>query len=140
MSALAVNFDAIPAELKALLRWVVWKYGAPRPDGKRPKPPRMPNGRFAKSNDPTTWSSFETVKAALLDRFSGYDGIGFVLTSEDGLVGIDLDNCVGDDGTIAPWAMRIMAALPTYWERSPSGRGLRAVKRSQASIVPRSAA
>ena len=129
MSALSVNVDGIPTELKALPRWVLWRFGDPRRDGKRSKVPFTPNGKRAKVNDPTTCSSFEAVKAAFLDRSTGYDGIGFVLTSEDGFIAIDLDNCVGDDGTIALWAKRIMDALPIYWEFSPSGRGLRAFLR-----------
>ena len=126
MSRPSVNFEAIPSELKALSQWVLWRRGALRPNGKRAKPPRMPNGNLAKPNDPTTWNLFEDVKAAFLDSPNGYDGVGFMLASEDGFVAIDLDNCVGKDGAVAPWARRIMDTLPTYWERSPSGTGLRA--------------
>lgn len=62
----SLNFDAIPAELKALPQWVLWKYGAPRSGGKRAKRPLMPNGKAAKVNEPTTWSPFETVKECFL--------------------------------------------------------------------------
>ena len=41
------------------------------------------------------------------------------------LSGIDLDSCIADDGTIAPWAVEILSIVPTYTERSPSGRGLK---------------
>lgn len=127
--ALSAYFDAIPFELKALARWVQWKYGATRADGKRSKIPLMPNGAPAKVNDPITWSDFETVKRSFLNPFAcpgTFDGIGFVLSTNDDLIGIDLDGCVSEDGTIAPLAQRFLEALPTYWERSPSGRGLRA--------------
>lgn len=129
MNGSYVNFDAIPCELKALARWVLWKYGAQRPGGKSAKPPLMPNGTLAKVNDPTTWSSFEVVKAAFLDPLNAFDGIGFVLTGEDGLIGIDLDDCIGGDGVVAPWAQRIITELLTYWERSPSARGLHCILR-----------
>jgi putative DNA primase/helicase len=125
-----VNFDAIPSELKALLRWVLWRYGKPRKDGKREKRPLRPNGRAAKTNEPSTWSAFDAVKATFEgSRIGTFDGIGFVLSREDGLVGVDLDDCIGDDGTIIPWAQEWLREVRTYWERSPSGRGLRAFLR-----------
>ena len=129
MSQPNVNFAAIPHELKILSRWVNWRFGPARPDGKRPKIPIMPNGKPAKVNDPTTWSSFEAVQMAFLNPFCFCDGIGFVLTSQDGLIGIDFDDCVSDNGSIAPWAQRIVNELRTCWEFSPSGSGLRAFLR-----------
>ncbi len=87
----------------------------------------MPSGEAAKVNDPMTWSTFEAVKVAYLGPFNAFDGIGFVFAHQSGLVGIDLDNCVSDDGSIAPWAARILAELLTYWEYSPSGRGLHGI-------------
>jgi putative DNA primase/helicase len=125
-----VNFDAIPFELRAQASWVLWKYGLQRPDGKRAKIPLMPIGNAAKVNDSATWSDFETVKRAFLNPIAhpgAFDGIGFVFAGEGGLVGIDVDNCISDDGTIAPWAASIMAGLSTYFESSPSGRGLHGI-------------
>jgi hypothetical protein len=124
-----LDFETIQLELRALGRWVLWRYGDLRPNGKRAKVPYRPNGKHAKVNDSATWSSFEAVRAAYLNPFNAFDGVGFVITAEDGLVGIDLDNCVSADGTIAPWAARILAELLTYWEHSPSGRGLHGILR-----------
>ena len=129
MSQSSANLEVIPSDLTALHRWVLWKYGPRRPDGKRAKIPLQPNGNPAKVNDPVTWSAFEVVKAALLNPFrkpDAFDGVGFVLAAEGNLVGIDLDDCVNADGSLTPFAQRLVASLRTYWEYSPSGGGLRA--------------
>jgi hypothetical protein len=124
-----LDLETIPFELRALGCWVLWRYGDLRPNGKRAKVPYQPDSKPAKVNNSATWSLFEAVKAAYLNPFNAFDGIGFVFAAEDDLVGIDLDNCVSDDGTIAPWAARILAELLTYWEYSPSGRGLHGILR-----------
>jgi hypothetical protein len=121
-----LGFETIPFELRALGRWVLWRYDDLRPNGKRAKVPYRRNGKHAKVNDSATWSLFEAVKAAYLNPFNAFDGVGFVMTAEDGLVGIDLDDCVNADGSLTPLAQRLVALLRTYWEYSPSGRGLRA--------------
>jgi hypothetical protein len=38
---------------------------------------------------------------------------------------LDLDSCIAEDGALAPWALKILGAVQTYTERSPSGRGLK---------------
>jgi len=55
----------------------------------------------------------------------GYTGIGLVLDG-NGMVGVDIDNCVLN-GVIDPAATELLASLEaTYIEMSPSGTGLRA--------------
>jgi len=46
-----------------------------------------------------------------------------MLSKEHGIVGVDLDHCVGEK--IAPWALAIIFTLNSYTEISPSGTGLR---------------
>ena len=41
--------------------------------------------------------------------------------------GIDLDNCIRDDGPLEEWAAEVVALGETYTEISPSGRGLRMI-------------
>ena len=50
-------------------------------------------------------------------------GIGFALTTQAGIVAVDLDDCLVD-GIIQPWAAEIVRAVGCYVELSPSGRGL----------------
>jgi putative DNA primase/helicase len=113
--------EGIPEPLKVIPRWVLWK--AEKRDGRWTKVPYKPNGDHAKSNDPTTWSTFE----AVWDAYTGnvhFTGVGLVLNG-DGLVGVDLDHAVEDDGMATPEAKRIVNTLGSYTEISPSGKGLR---------------
>ncbi|WP_405536888.1 DNA primase [Streptomyces antimycoticus] len=86
------------------------------------KVPLSVNGRHttpASSTDPSSWCTY---KAAC--RSSAGAGLGFVLTSEDRVVCIDLDHAIVD-GELRPWARAIVKKLPsTYVEVSPSGTGL----------------
>jgi hypothetical protein len=131
--ALAVLFDRVPEVLKALPRWVVWRYvdEVDKETGEVEfnKPPvNARTGNLASSTNPKTWSTFAEAHDAY--QRGGLDGIGFVLHRKEGEtggpVGIDLDHCRDPQtGAIEPWAMEIVAALNTYTEVSPSGEGLR---------------
>ena len=57
--------------------------------------------------------------------------MGFVLTTDDPYVAIDLDGCVEPSANLAPWARDIVAVLDTYTEYSPSGKGLHLWTRGQ---------
>ncbi|HOG07436.1 MAG TPA: hypothetical protein PK983_05025 [Syntrophales bacterium] len=124
-------YENIPDDLKAIPRHVNWR-SVRRGDGGKPtKPPYQPDGNLAKINDPQTWSTFDAVKAAA-DRF---DGIGFVLSNDDDIVGLDFDKCrcPAFDG-VTDWAnsLAVVSAevanhlqkLNTYTEVSPTGRGI----------------
>ena len=129
--ALPVNFEGIPASLKARPHWVLWQW-AEREDGKWTKPPIQVNGRYAKPNDPATWTTFDQVRAAY--EAGGFDGIGIMM--RDGACGIDLDSVLSPDGDLEPWAQEIVDQYPgTYIERSPSGDGLHIIANGK---LPRS--
>jgi len=114
---------AVPAALRSIARWVGWKARL-KPNGKLDKLPCSPHtGSVGDAHDPAAWGSFE--QAVIAMRRYRLDGIGIVLTGEDSLVGVDLDDCIDDAGVIAPWVQDIIAELDSYTERSPSGRGLR---------------
>ena len=118
------NFDNIPQELKALKRWVLWKY-LPRGNSKPAKEPYKPGYQYTiNALDPQNQSNFEDVVSTY--NGGGYDGIGFVFTKEDPYAGIDVDNCItGDDlkESIAVWVRR----FGSYTEPSPSGTGLHTI-------------
>src|SRR4051812_44515980 len=62
--------------------------------------------------EPAVWSAPRTrrtldVAYMAYQRDHRFSGIGYLMHGT-GLVGIDLDTCVGPDGTIAPWARAIM--------------------------------
>ena len=62
----ALNCKAIPSELTSRDQWVVWRWEIRK--GKLNKPPYQPNGSPAKSNDPTTWVSFQAAIAGVRER------------------------------------------------------------------------
>jgi hypothetical protein len=92
--------------------------------GRWTKVPYQPDGRHARSTDPSTWSSFEDVQIAYDTR--SFDGVGVVLDGSDGLVGWDFDHCLGVDGAITvPEVGDYVHQLDSYTEVTPSGTGLR---------------
>lgn len=104
-------------------RWVVWRWQ--ERDGKRTKPPYQPNGMYASTTNPATWSTLAEVQAAC--AAGGFDGIGINMAGLDGIVGIDLDK-VRDPSTGEPASPAIADLLNTcgsYAEVSPSGTGFR---------------
>jgi primase-polymerase (primpol)-like protein len=126
---------AIPAALKDLSRWVVWKYE--QRDGK-PKPTKVPydakTGKNASCTDPSTWTTFKKA-VAVRNRYSG---IGFVLTDADDIAGVDLDHCLNPEtGVIEQWALDIIKPLNSYTEISPSGTGIRIFMRGTLPPVGR---
>ena len=101
----------LPAELTSRDRWV--RHTAR-------KMPLTLKGRPASSMDPATWSTYEAAKASTVGV-----GIGYVLAEGDGVVCIDLDHALNDQGEPLPWAARILERMPaTFIEISRSGRGL----------------
>jgi primase-polymerase (primpol)-like protein len=133
--AQAVNTDLIPAVLKAVARWLVWRYveevdpATGEVDWDKP-PVNAKTGGLASSTNAKTWSSFETACAAY--QRGGLDGLGFVLHAQPGedggpvIVAIDLDKCRDPvTGAIDDWALQIIRNVNSYTEVSPSGRGIR---------------
>lgn len=107
----------IPEAMQCMNRWVRFLL-TPR-GGKLAKVPIQRDGRYARVNDPSTWTSFRLASAS-----TAGDGIGWVLGN--GIGCIDLDDCI-DDGRIAPWAEQFIAEhkqSAILIERSLSGRGI----------------
>ena len=124
--ALSVVADNIPRELKLIKQWVVWNYHECG-DGKWTKVPYKAfgnDGGRASSIDPNTWATFDSALAIYSQGIVA--GIGFVLTAETGIIGIDLDHCFNREAKKAePWALDIIRKLNSYSEFSPSGEGIR---------------
>lgn len=113
-------FSHVPDELKQLPKWVLWKEVIR--DGKSTKVPYSVTGSPAKSNDPSTWSTFQEA----VDHCKGYNGIGFMFSADDPYVGIDLDGCRDPEtGRVCEWATEIAQRVNSYTEISPSGTGVK---------------
>ena len=119
---LSVSVDSIPCELKGVPQWVCWQLETR--DGKHTKVPINPlTLGYASCSDRQTWASF--ANAFECYERHGTSGIGFVFTSDDPYIGVDLDKCRDPEtGAIEPWALTIIDALSSYTEISPSGCGV----------------
>jgi len=119
--ALSVRVENIPDALKAERRWVVWKYDWQSKDGNRGRWAKVLctpcTGRYAKTNDASTWTTFD--EAVAVYRAGDYDGIGFCLG--DGWSGIDIDGLTTGAA---------IDALRCYRETSPSGTGVKTIGRA----------
>ena len=116
-----VNFVNIPQELKNNASFCLWKLE--KRSGRPTKVPYNPKtGALARTNDPSTFADFGTAMTAY--AMGGWDGIGYRVS--EGIGAIDIDHCIRDDGSLNDVAASIISFFPeTYFEKSPSGTGLR---------------
>ena len=126
-----VNFVNIPRELKANASFCVWKME--KRNGKLTKVPYNPkNAQPAKTNEPSTFADFGSAMKAY--AMGGWDGIGFRVS--EGIGAIDIDHCIREDGSLNDVAVSVTALFKdAYFERSPSGMGLRGFFRSGSDPV-----
>ena len=121
--------DALPDALVDRDQWVCWR--THDRDGKPTKVPLIPGTtQFASTTDPTTWTSFLQARQAAAN--TPVEGLGFVFTADDPLVGIDLDDCRDPDAeTPTAWAAEVLDTLDSYSEVSPSGTGYHVIVRGE---------
>lgn len=128
------QWDNLPAGLKELRHWVLWKHA--ERDGKPTKVPiRADNGFPAEADNQTTWCSFENVREAFDKGRGQAEGVGFVFARASGISAIDLDHCRNQaTGEIDAWAEAYLDRLNSYSEISPSGTGLHVLVRASEGI------
>ena len=125
------RFQCFPSSLTRPPNWVCWI--AKFEDGKLKKPPIQAAGQnqgmLADKTNPQHLCSFERAKRFYElhkgDPLQGgvVAGVGFVLTKQTGIVGIDLDHCV-ENGIVNTWAAGIIESVGGFAELSPSGTGV----------------
>ena len=129
-------FDNTPQYLQDKKHWLLWEYMFI--DGRWTKVPLQCNNSRAKTNDPTTWASFEEVKTAYLS--GGFDGVGIAF-ADDGTTGVDIDKCFtvvnGEkvwDETKKQYVEEILNTFKgkAYVELSPSKTGFHIVCNGKA--------
>jgi len=136
-NCLPVQFGTIPIELKQVPRWVLWRMTEVGEENNRrwSKLPIQVSGQAASSTNPATWTDFVTVEHAYKSNPNQFDGIGFVFSDSDNLVGIDLDDCL--DPTTHQFtseaSQQIALRLNGYMEVSPSGTGVKIFTRASLS-------
>ncbi|MUV59376.1 hypothetical protein [Halobacterium sp. CBA1126] len=118
-----------PEGVREREQWVCWR--EEERDGKPTKIPVTPGaGGFASSTESDTWSDFET--ALEYTGTEHADGIGFVFTDDDPVVGVDLDDCRDPEtGDVDDAARDIIERFDSYTEVSPSGTGYHVLLRGE---------
>ena len=119
-------YELIPNELKCLNNWVCWK-AEPDPkshSGISKKPINPKTGGYAMSNNPETWSDFDTA----VRMSDNYAGIGFMF-SNSGYFGVDLDDIGGElkdyfSGKTDNIVGEFVDTLRSYTELSQSKHGV----------------
>lgn len=121
-----------PNELIELDRWCVWQYE--ERDGKFTKLPVNPlTGELARSNDESTWTSYEHALYAF--KKGRGDGLGFFF--KEPYVGIDLDNVEDDifryqNGDYENNIVHeFYETFKSYGEISPSGTGVHIIAKGK---------
>lgn len=127
------NYQNIPQELRNLKQWGLFELKWVEARKKNTKIPINPyDGSAGKSNDPNTWSDFDTAMRALND-VERADGLAFYFAN--GYVGLDIDHI---DSNLDDWRagdndpnnlVNKFQDLTdnTYMEVSQSGTGIHAI-------------
>jgi hypothetical protein len=126
--------ENIPAELQAIPQWVPWRFDW-NPHSKQwaKVPYDVQTLRPAKSNDSSTWASFDKARIVYVEGKNSFDGLGFVFSINDEYCGIDFDECFDVDGAITdPLAKEWIERLDSYTEKSVSGTGAHVIVKGVA--------
>lgn len=121
----------VPSELLVLPQWVCWRKQVR--NGKATKVPyNAKTGAHAKSDNPTTWATFEQAAAAY--GRGEYDGLGFMFSQDDPYAGVDFDHCADDRANMDADKLAMLHSLSSYAEWSQSGTGAHVIVRGQLPI------
>jgi len=114
------ELETIPETLHERDQWVCWR--EEERDGKPTKIPVTPGLGVRVINRVGDLASFEA--ALEYTETEHADGVGFVFTDDDPIVGVDLDDCRDPEtGDVDDAALDIIKRLDSYTEVSPSGTG-----------------
>lgn len=119
-------YEQIPQELKLLPNWICWK-AEPDPkshSGIKKVPINPVTGGKAMSNNPSTWTDFDTA----VKQSEKFSGIGFMF-KDSGYFGVDLDDMPKDleeylNGEQKGVIFEFVNILESYTELSNSGKGI----------------
>ena len=109
------KFENIPEIMKKLPNWVGRT--------KEKRPINIKTGEFAKVNDSSTWADFSEA-CKLANENVQIVGVGFVLNSNNGIIGVDIDHCIDNGKIYNPKILDLIKLVKSYVEYSPSGTGV----------------
>lgn len=123
----------VPKTLLQFDNWVVWR----RVGNKKPPFSAKFDGG-ASVTRPGDWADYATAKAKA--TYGDFDGVGFVFDGKSGLVFIDLDHCIDDEGEPNEFASGIIDMFAgSYMEYSQSGTGLHIICKGSIPAAYKSA-
>ena len=126
------QFLKIPKNMRERPQWVNWGLQSRDNQTKPSKVPYQLNGQLAKINDSSTWTTFDKTHMAYLGSNGKFKGVGYVFAEDDPFVGVDIDDCIDDNGNISDEARAIIDEFYCYTEYSQSGKGIHII--AEASI------
>lgn len=128
-----MDYSGVPQELKELSNWGLFRKEWDARKGKYNKYPiNAENGELAKSNDPSTWTSF----AHAVDKVNQYGAAGLAFFIQPPYMLIDLDHCFEDiqrvkggdhENEVADFIDRTQS----YTELSVSGEGIHIIAKGK---------
>lgn len=126
-----IDINMIPQVLREYNQWVLWKL-VQNDDGRNTKVPYNKNGYRARSNDSSTWMTFEDAHAAYIQSPEEYSGLGFMFSESDEFIGFDWDHV--RDPTTGEFKAGILdeiLSLESYAEISQSGEGAHVIAKGK---------
>lgn len=117
----------VPAAMQERDQWLLWRLEQYEGDKKPRKVPYYVSGRKRRGtqgsdDDRGELTTFDIALTHLVRR--NFNGLGFAFLPGDGLIGVDIDGAIDDDGVVSERCQRIIEACASYTEFSPSGRGV----------------
>ncbi len=128
----------VPAALRDLPYWLLWRYETRPKETKPRKVPYYPSGerRYGQQGSPpdlARLTTFSAAREAAVRR--GMEGVGFAHTQAGGIITLDFDKCVVD-GKVDPAVLALVQG--TYAEFSPSGTGVHAIFAGPCDVLANS--
>lgn len=133
--------DAVPDELKNQNRWIPWQQQAQSDPSKKPRkrPMDYRTGVFGSYTDEGMYLSFADANRYMVER--NWDGLMFVLSPDLPYTGIDLDDCIDDDGRFYSQKLEVtLIQMDSYVEISPSGIGVKMLVKGKVKDLHRHSA
>ena len=120
------HVENIPAELKAGLRWLCWREEI-RDGGATKVPISVFTGVECDATDESKLATFDKTVEFYVKNVEELRlaGIGRAFFVEDGIVGVDFDDCKHPADKGYAIAFHYLSPLDSYTEVSPSGTGLK---------------
>ena len=130
-------WDNIPPELAQRQQWLLWRFEVKRGQVKPLKVPYWAAGtrRSGMQGSDADRAALVTLEQARLAYEAGrYSGVGFAFLPGDGLIGIDIDGAIdAETGEVSQRLQSIIAAVASYTEYSPSGKGAHIIARGETT-------